>query len=85
MKRRHLLIIIFGILASVLIMDDFVLEPLIGHDSNAVYAIGRLPPRPPCPPGNPQPVSEPSTLLLLGAGVTGIAGYLYYKSRKNKR
>jgi hypothetical protein len=40
-------------------------------------------PKEPETPGPSQPVPEPSTLLLLGIGASGIATYLYYKNKKN--
>ena len=82
---KHFIIIVFGILACLLIMDDLVPEPFIGHDSNALYAMGPRLPRHPRPPGPPHSVPEPSTLVLLGAGVSGIAAYLYYKNRKSRK
>ena len=87
MKKRSLLIIVFGILSCVLIMDALIPEPLIGHDSNLLYTLGYRPPKHPKEPPNlgpAQPLSEPSTLLLLGIGALGLAAYLNYKSRKNK-
>ena len=82
MRTKYFLIILFGILACVLVMDDLVPQPLMNHDSNLVYGMGRKPyPR----PIDPTPVPEPSTLILLGMGATGIGVYLYSKHRRDKK
>ena len=88
---KNFLMILFGVLACLLIMDDFVLQPLTCPDSNAVYAMGHRDrrrhdwPTPPSgPDGPPQAVPEPSALILVAAGVSGIATYLYYQHRKKK-
>jgi len=90
MRTKYFLIIVLGTIACMLVMDGSVLQPLMNHDSNLVYAMGpklpgphRPPHRP--PPGPTNPVTEPSTLFLLGAGVAGIGTYLYYKHGKNKK
>ena len=82
---KNIVIILFGILACLLIMDGLVLQPLIYQDSNAVYAMGYLNPpprpRPPYPPPKPVPVPEPSTLLLLGAGLLGLGLAVRWRKR----
>jgi hypothetical protein len=88
MRIKYYLIIILGILACILILDDIVPQPFVSHDSNLVYALGRHPRPNPGPPSNddpPIPVPEPSTLILLGTGITGVGSYLYYKHRKGKK
>jgi len=88
---KNFLMILIGALACLLIIDDFVLQPLMSYDSNAVYALGHrdhrergLPTRPTEPGGPPHAVPEPSALILVAAGVSGIATYLYYQHRKKK-
>ncbi len=85
MRTKYFLLIVFGILACTLVMDG--LAPVLDHDSNLAYAAPRHHPRmkidPPPPP--PQTVPEPSTLILLGMGVTGIGVYLYSKRRIEKK
>ncbi len=100
MRTKYFLSIVFGILACMLVMDGLVLQPLINHGSNLAYARGGPPDRSiqpfpyqgpggstqcPKPDEKPVPVSEPSILLLLGMGVTGMGVYLYSKHRKDKK
>ena len=82
--------IVFGTLACMLMVDGLMLQPLINHDANLVYAAGpnqprHIPERGLFPrPTQPTPVPEPSTLILLGIGAAGIGIYLYSKHGKDK-
>jgi hypothetical protein len=89
MKKKYFFIVVFGILCCMLAMDELVFQPLVNHDSNLVYAMGRRPPRPPrpdrpTPDRPPLSVPEPSILLLLGTGALGIGFYLHRNHTKKK-
>ena len=40
MRTKYFLMIVIGTLACLLVMDGWVLQPLMTHDSNLVYAMG---------------------------------------------
>ncbi len=99
MRARHFVIILLGTLACMLMMDGLVLQPLWNGDSGSVYAFKAksnperivTPYRPDHPSRSPSPscdppasIPEPSTLILLGMGATGISVYLY-KGRKYRK
>ena len=86
MKKKYFFIVVFGILCCMLVMDELVFQPLVNHDSNLVYAMGRRPPRPHRPTHDRPPLSvpEPSILLLLGTGALGIGFYLHRNHTKKK-
>jgi len=41
MRIKYFLIIVLGTLACMLLLDNSVPQPLVSHDSNLVYALGR--------------------------------------------
>ena len=97
MRTRPFFIILLGTLACILMMDGLVLQPLWNGDSGSVYAWkGKSDPErvitpyrpdhrsPSCDPPANSSIPEPSTLILLGMGVTGISVYLY-KGRKYRK
>ncbi len=92
MRIKYFLIIVLGTLACMLVTDGLVLQPLTKQDSNLVFA--KQPPDVPKGPKDPKDPSEgpklpiglpePSTLILLGTGLTSIGVYFYSKKRNEK-
>jgi hypothetical protein len=81
---RYLAISVFAIVLAGIPLQLFHVNSV-----NSAYAIGwrpNLPPRRPEPPyvPSPTPVPEPATLSLLGAGIAGVAVYIYVRRRNRK-
>ncbi len=93
MKTKSFLVILFGALICLWIMDSFVIQPLFNSDSNLAYAKKKE--ADPVDNGkhlgiggksdNFVAIPEPSTLILLGTGLTSIGVYLYSKHKGDKK
>jgi hypothetical protein len=94
MKARLILIMTFGLLVALLIMNDLP-QIIINHEVTSGYAMGtRQNPIPnpipnrgsnPGPRPKPSAVPEPSSLMLMGSGVAGVGIYLFIKKRNKKK
>jgi hypothetical protein len=92
MRIKCFLIIVLGTLACMLLLDELAPQPLVGRDSNLVYALGTHHGRqqengagsPNSDSAPPTHVSEPAILLLLGAGLVVLAGYARRKFLKKQ-
>ena len=82
MKKHSFLIIVLATLACMLLLDNLAPQPLVSHDSNLVYAMGRHhggnhgggSGNNGGGSGNTHSVPEPATIILLGASLLGLAG-----------